>query len=609
MNNKVFNLASITPDKIRAGDSDEFSIKLEIGPAYTASASRIVFDFSCTLGTSCPTRQLNECSGYVETYVTNAEVKHLVRCWDLDHKYFADQDHPPSREAMRMVVLDLSPGLRKGDTVELKWGETLGGFGPGAKVSSVVPRPDYKARIDIRYFKSQSKGMPDYGRDYGGYKRPQPDALLRLEYRILPREPRRLRLLRKSAGAILIPYDVFWNVARVKKITEIVTAPAKPRRNRYGAFEYADKNITVRPKNLTMTVSPAMDHVHEGMNIYWGDLHTHSMYSIDCAQRSGMDMTPGNLMEFARYRAGLDFFAVTDHHNPHMKPTHHIGRKNWESTLEDIKRHHADGKFVVFPGIEFSDRFGDICLVFNYLPKYGEITKTSYKKVLDFYRAIGKKFMAIPHFHAPGRAPAGTWRRGIAEVSPALEIYSDHGSYEREEVFENGRAWCKAFRKDRCAEYFIKNSWRYGFAANSDDHKGHAGVNGLTAVFAKQLSRDAIFQAYRDRHVYGTTNARIRLIFTANGRLMGSEIPLSGRKEFRIDIAGENKLKKVDVFRNGELFRRFAPANRNFTKEFSIDDDNADNWYIRATQTDNHAAYSSPVWFVTKASGPAASPA
>jgi hypothetical protein len=500
---------------------------------------------------------------------------------------------------MRMVVLDLSPGLKNGDSVELKWGETLGGFGPGAKVSSIVPRPGYKARIDVRYFNSQAKGMPDHGRDYTGYTRPRPDALTRLEYAILPRKARRLRLLRKTGSALLIPHDVFWNVAEVKKITDIAASPLKPRKNKYGVFEYADKNITVKPRGLPMSATPAMDNVHDGMNIFWGDLHTHSMFSRDCAQRSGMDMTPGNLMEFARYRSGLDFFSVTDHHNPWADPSCHIGAKNWQTTLEDIKKHHGDGNFVVFAGIEFSDRFGDICLVFNYLPQYGEITKPFFRNVSDFYKTIGKKLIAIPHFHSPGVAPPGTWRRGIAEISPAIEIYSDHGSYEREEVLENGRAWIKAFRKDRCAEYFVKNSWRFGFTANSDDHKGHVGVNGLTAVFAKELTRDAIFQAYRERRVYGTTNARIRLVFTANGALMGSDIPATDRKIFFISAAGENTLKKVDVFRNSELFRRFTPEGRNFIREFSVNNDSPDNWYVRVTQIDNQVAYSSPVWFVS----------
>ncbi len=594
---KVFTSATITPDAIRAGDSDEFIIKLEIAEEYTAEKSRIVFDFSCTLGTSCPTRELNEASGYVEAYISNANVKYEIRCWDLDHKYFVDREHPASREAMRMVVLDLSGGLQAGDIIELHWGETLGGFGPGAKVSSVVPRSDYKAKIDVRYFDSHDKGMPDHGRDYIGYSRPIPDDLLRLEYKILPREPRRLRLLRKNDSAILIPYDVFWNVPLVDDISDIADCNEMPEKNKYNAFDFKNKNVSVVPKEISMSESSTMDNVYDGMNIYWGDLHTHSAYSIDCAQRSGMDMTPNDLMEFARYRAGLDFFAVTDHHIPYMEQINCLGKEKWEATLVDIGENHENGKFVVFPGIEFTDDFGDICLVFKSMPEYEQITRSHFRNVSDFYAEFGKKMMAIPHLHVPGISPEGTWRKGIDEISPVLEVYSDHGSYERKEVFENGRAWCKNFRKDRCADYFLKQGYKYGLVANSDDHKGHVGVNGLTGVYAKELTRDALFEAYQKRCVYGTTNARIRLLFTANGKLMGSTISLSSSKEFLIDVTGENTLKKIELFRNGELYKRFIPAGKNFKTEFKVNNNESDNWYVRITQIDNHIAWSSPVWF------------
>jgi uncharacterized protein DUF3604 len=597
MSKNIFKVATLNPEEVLAGDSTEFSIQLEIGSGYTQDASRIVFDFSCTLGTSCPTRELNECSGYVEAYVNNPDVEYNIKCWDLDHKYFVDKNHPSSREAMRMVVLDLSEGLKNGDIIELRWGETLGGFGPGAKVSSVVPRPDYHARIDVRYFDSQDKGMPDHGRDYIGYKRPEPDAIERLQYKILPRQPHHLRLLRKNDGALLVPYDVFWNVAKTDNASEIVECADDPEKNRYGAFEYSDKNVVIKSKSLKMTESSAMDNVYDGMNIYWGDLHSHSAYSIDCAQRSGMDMTPCDLMEFARYRAGLDFFAVTDHHIPHMEPIRHIGREKWDATLADIERNNEDGKFVVFPGIEFTDDFGDICIVFNSMPEYEQITKNHFKNVSDFYAELGENMMAIPHLHAPGSRPEGEWRKGISQIENVLEIYSDHGSYERKDVFENGRAWCKIFRKDRCGEYFLKQGYKYGLVANSDDHKGHVGVSGLTAVYAKELTREALFEAYRKRCVYGTTNARIKLVFAANGKLMGSTVPLSDSKEFLIDVTGENTLKKVELFRNEELYKRFIPSGKEFKTEFTAKEIEPDNWRVRITQRDNHIAYSSPIWF------------
>ena len=109
--------------------------------------------------------------------------------------------------------------------------------------------------------------------------------------------------------------------------------------------------------------------------------------------------------------------------------------------------------------------------------------------------------------------------------------------------------------------------------------------------------KDAIFEAYRGRRVYGTTNARIRLVFSGNGHLMGSAVPNASRKEFLIDAAGENALKKVDVFRNGDHYQRLVPKGKAFQDELKVDDDEPSFWYVSVTQVDNQIAWSSPIWF------------
>ncbi|MCF6175309.1 MAG: DUF3604 domain-containing protein [Victivallaceae bacterium] len=594
---KIFKSAEIAPEIIQAGDSDEFIIRLVIGKAYTEHDSRIIFDFSSTLGTSCPTRQVNESSGYIETYVNNPRVEYNTRVWDLDHKHFVGKEHRQSREAARMVVLDLSSGLKAGDTVELHWGETTGGFGPGAKVSSIVPRPGYRARIDVRYFASQDKGMPDNGRDYEGYTRPVPDHIIRLEYKIEPRELKRLRLIRKPDQAMLIPYDRFWNIAKVSGTD--FEADAQCEINRHGTLKFANKNVNVISNKTPLTANACMNEVYEGNNIYWGDVHTHSSYSNDCFQRSAMDMTPGDLMDFARFRSGLDFFAVTDHHQPWDKPANHIGELHWEQTLEDIKAKSINNEFIVFPGLEFRCPRGDTAVIFNGFPSYEAITNVKISDIRKVWELIKDcDLITIPHFHNGGSLSDDEWYYPTdSRFEPVIEIYSDHGSYEREQVLENGRAWCKQFRKDRCAEHFLNAGYKYGFGANSDDHKGHVGVNGITAIYAKELTRDAIFAAYRQRNVYGTTNARIRLLFTANDQLMGSCIKNTDAKEFLIDVIGENFLKKVEIFKDGNLFKMFEPEGKAFKTELKFNDSAISNWYVRVTQQDNHIAWSSPIWF------------
>lgn len=591
--------AEITPTDVVAGESTEFIIRVTVQDGYTEGPSRLIYDFSAMLGTSCPTLWVNEAGGYVELYVSNPRVDYRKRCWDLDYRYFTDREHPPSREAQRMVVVDLSAGLLPGDTIELHWGETYGGFGPGAKVTTVVPRPLHYGYIDVRYFEGHDEGLPDEAFSYEGYERPVPVCQRRVAYRVRPRDVHHLRCIRKLDRAILVPLDLFWNVAEVPELADVVEAEGEVQRNSAGAFVYADKHVHVRSKGLPLRDTPDMSGVFGDMNLYWGDIHTHSTYSIDCICRSRMDMTPAELMAFARDRAGLDFLAVTDHHQPWGKPRYHLGRAKWENTMADVHACHVPGEFVAIPGIEYRAKRGDTAIVFNWVPSYGDIDCPEWTDIRQVWDGLrGRDYMSIPHFHAPGALAEGEWWENPDFASePVLEIFSDHGSYEREDAVENGRADCKAFRRDRCGVYFLKQGYRYGFVANSDDHKGHVGVNGVTAVFADSLDRDALFDAYRKRHVYGTTNARIRLLFTGNGELMGAELPNPDEIELEIDVVGENVLKKVDLFRNGDLFKRFVPDGIRFHTSVRAREEESTNWYVRVTQVDNHIAYSSPIWF------------
>jgi hypothetical protein len=312
-----------------------------------------------------------------------------------------------------------------------------------------------------------------------------------------------------------------------------------------------------------------------------------------------MQMDPGDLMAFARGRAGLDFYAATDHHEPQHRERNHIGAANWSRHMESLREHDRPGEFLVFPGFEYRCKRGDTVVLCNWLPTYGEIDGRDWEDVRKLWEAwADRDFLTIPHFHNPGGLDDGLWWENVETgAEPVLEIFSCHGSYERPDALEQKTPMIKSRRPDRYASHFLKKGLRYGLVCNSDGHKGHVGSNGVTAVFAKSLDKDAIFEAYRARRVYGTTNARIRLVFTGNGHLMGSVVPNASQKAFVIDVAGENALKKVDVFRNGEPYERLVPAGKALKSELKVEEDEPSFWYVRVTQVDNQIAWSSPIWF------------
>jgi hypothetical protein len=270
--------------------------------------------------------------------------------------------------------------------------------------------------------------------------------------------------------------------------------------------------------------------------------------------------------------------------------------------IDAVEAHHEPGAFITFPGIEYRCQRGDTIVLFNGLPDYAEIDREAWTDVRALWQAMeGRDYLTIPHFHNPGRLEPGEWwqpdRETNPDVEPVLEIFSCHGSYEREDALEHHIPLIKASRPDRYGAYFLRKGYRYGFVCNSDGHKGHVGTNGLTAVFAQSLTREAILDAYRRRHVYGTTNARIRLIVTGNGHLMGDVVPNTREKHLEIDVTGENRLKRIDLYRNGELYQRMPPDGTRVHESITVHEEAPSNWYVRVIQVDNHIAYSSPIWY------------
>jgi hypothetical protein len=598
----IFEKGEISPTVVTAGDSVEYVITMTIGKGYTKGSSRWVVDFPGVMGQSRVSLWHNEDHGWIEVYVSNPDVRYDKKLWDIEI------DDVPTRQksswrgmAQRMLILNLGEGLREGDTIEMRWGDsqTQRGFAVGCKACTVVPMENFKQTIHVRYFDDPEAGLPDMGRSFKGYERPEPVCDAQLSFVVKPRPLHHVRLIRKVDKAMLLPQDVFWNLVSLDSIDDLVTSNAKAAKQESQVWTYTDKNVQVKPKKVPLIDSPTMDNVFEGMNIYWGDLHHHSVYSNDVIERERMELTPNETFWYARERAGLDFVGMSDHHQPWDIERNKIGAEHWARTAEFVDKHSKPGEFAAFAGFEFRGPRGDTVVVFREPPDYSEIDRPDWKDIRELWKGLGAAdYISIPHYHNGGGLPRGQWWDNIETgVETAIEIFSCHGSYERADVQEQNLGMMKGFRFDRTGEFFIKSGRKYALVANSDSHKGHPGVNGITAIYAESLDKDSIFEAYRKRHVYGTTNARIRLVFTGNGKLMGSVVPNTSEKTLMIDIATETRLKKVDLFRNGEHYKRFYPEGTTFRAEYVAADDEPSNWYCRATQIDNQIAWSSPVWF------------
>ena len=603
MNKDFFISHVLSPKRVLAGDSVEITVKLVLGENFSANKSCIVLDMPANLGYTRPTCNSMEESGYIEVLCSNPDLIYEKRIWNIETGKLAGVDSGKSGMAQRIFLLEfLSGDSVKGDEVLIKWGYTRDGLGVGTKVTSIVPQLEFYNSIHVRYFLDAGRALPDYGRSFISYERPLPNAEIPLKFRILPREAESLRLIRSEKKAFLMVLDRFSNIAESNSLGEYVDCNIEDKnvlKNDYGVFEINNPNVIIKSRELPLLEGPCMTKAFNDMNIYFGDLHTHTVHSIDCIEREKLEATPEQYFEYAKKSSCLDFLAVTDHHEPWNEGRHLLTEEAWSDINKMASKYNTDREFIAFPGFEFRCERGDSTIVLGEDFSYKDIAVPEIKNIKALWEYFkGRNYISIPHFHNPGKLEEGQWYECPYEgVETVLEINSGHGSYERPDVLERRIPLSKKSRPDRYGQYFLENNYRYGFTCNSDGHKGNPGRNGLCAVFARELTREAILEGIRKRHVYGTTNARIKLVFTMNGQLMGSVLPKDSPRDILIHATGERQIKAVDIFRNSELYKRIKPASPGFNFEASIVDPEAANWYVRITQIDNHIAYSSPIWF------------
>lgn len=595
---KYFSKAEITPKHIKAGDSVDICIRLTVTDDFTTDNSRIVLDMPAYLGYSRPTVGHLEQSGAMFVMCSNPDYAYKQSVWDMEVGDFPSAGKTSFMGmAQRMYVLDFYSGeVQSGDTIEIHWGFTRNGFGVGVKVTTLALKPDFVNTIHARYFSDPDKAFPDFGRSFLGYNRPVPDEEFPLEYTIHPREPKSIRHFNNLTSNRVVIRDRFANVCHQAKLEDYCDDNIEYAKNDYGVIELKKKIPHINFNTLPSVTTPDMQKAFEDYNIYFGDLHIHSSFSNDCIEREKQEMDPADQFNFAKQVASLDFAAVTDHHQPWDVERNQIQKHQWEFLKNTVTEKTADKFFIPIGGFEYRCVRGDTVVLFENMPEFNTIherTLTDIRKVWEYFD--NKNMITIPHFHNGGNLGENEWFTcPDMSVEPVEEIFSCHGSFECEHDLEHGTTSHR--RKDRNGNFFLQKDIKYGLCANSDGHKGNPGTNGLTAVFAPELTRQSLFNAIRNRQTYASTNSRILLVFSGNDKLMGNYLENTDTVHFHLKTIGELPIKAVDIIKNGELYKRMKPDSIEFETDLTEKALPGDYFYTRVIQKDDNTAWSSPIF-------------
>jgi hypothetical protein len=306
---------------------------------------------------------------------------------------------------------------------------------------------------------------------------------------------------------------------------------------------------------------------------YWGDLHG----------QSGETIGMGSAEAYFRYARDAAFIDMVGHQGNDFQITDTF----WKELNRLTAEFDVPGRFVCLPGYEWSGNTGmggDRNIFYrregrpirrsSHILVEGQTSTDAIYTADELFRELqGEDAIVIAHV---GGRYADLKYAHDGRLERAVEVHSTWGTFEwiLHDAFEKG--------------------YRVGVVCHSDDHKGRPGatrpgassfgaIGGLTCYFMPELTRDALFEALRQRRHYGTTGARIFVDlhgsfdapvtgfsedpqlgpttgFAVQRAAMGNIIR-PGRVPMRVaaEVIGTSPIERVDILHGTAVAETFRP--------------------------------------------------
>lgn len=297
---------------------------------------------------------------------------------------------------------------------------------------------------------------------------------------------------------------------------------------------------------------------------YWGDLHCHC----------GISYGHGTL-EYAltTAREHLDFCSITGHAGWPDIPAdrERYGRvidyhaagfarlgSAWPKIVEEVSGYNREGSFATFSSYEWhSLQYGDYNLYFpgDCAPLVEASNIEELHSICDRYGAL-----AIPHHPGYPQGLRGvSWDAFSESRSPLVEVFSMHGCAESDNAPYPYLHHMGPRTTSSTAIAGLNANHKFGFIASTDSHAGFPGHHGggRIAAYARDLTREDLWEAFRSRRVYAVTGDRIVLKSWINDAFMGEVLNDSSTcRCVEVKVTSSDRIDHVDIVKNGRLLAR-----------------------------------------------------
>ena len=182
------------------------------------------------------------------------------------------------------------------------------------------------------------------------------------------------------------------------------------------------------------------------------------------------------------------------------------------------------------------------------------------------------------------------WSRFDPRFIRTVELFSVHGSSECYRCA--GRV--PHPKKGAFVLDALLRGHRLAFIGSGDSHSGHPGRmprlrpyrTGLAGVWARALTREAIWEAIETGRSFATTGSRV--------------VPRLEREAdlLRFDVRAASEIAKLEIVKNGRVAHRrtLSAVEVRDTWRDPEPPESGDFYYLRVTEADGHMAWTSPIY-------------
>lgn len=284
-------------------------------------------------------------------------------------------------------------------------------------------------------------------------------------------------------------------------------------------------------------------------SLFWADTHCHSVFSFDA------EGEVDELIHWAKDVAELDAVCIVDNDFYTHKA---LTEAEWQIHQQFSTHFTQEGEFVVFPGWEYTYHRKDLDPPHNhrviFYPRAGEEFFRRIDSATDsdkklFTKLRGKNVVCYPH-HC-------TYQLIVPDVDRNVEVCS---------------SWRVCMEEADFTLNLLKSGKKFGFIGSSDSHRAVPGLGGaITGLFSKELTPEALFDAYRHRRTIATQGFFIFIDFWVGGIFIGGEGEAPAHPDVEAFVQAPREIEVIEVLRDGYTIYRQTVHKSEFSCSFTDD--------------------------------------